>query len=195
MNQLIANFMYARLLLLTIFLFSVSGCSLFGGGEDPIDPKRKDVALVFGYIDMEDAPSSLDWVKIKRYKPTPQHAYYAGTEGYLFFHVGVDLGSYQVEKFGNETGFFTRTAYTYHFGTTGKNDSARRITKPGVYYLGSYKYVVLQDNWIAPDKVALQTTTKPTEKELLVKLLKIMQEDYSEYKYQIKWIKQRLAAL
>lgn len=192
---------YARSRLIVVMLTMsalASGCAFFFGGDsDPIDPKRADLALVFGYIDMDDAPGDLDWVSLKQYSEKPTY-YSMGAEDGIFWHIGVEMGSYQVEKFGTNPGFFSRTSYTYNFGTAGKNETARRIKKPGVYYLGSYKYVHEDSgSWFKPDKFSMKKLNSPGEKELLIKVLKIMQDDsdLSIYKHQIRWIKERIAAL
>lgn len=183
-------------ILLLAITYLVGGCA-FGGGGDPIDPKRKDLAVVFGYIDMEDAPGDLDWIKIKQYKTKPDYYSLGAKEG-IFWHVGVDMGSYQVEKFGTNPGFWSRTSYSYNFGTAGRNQTARRIKKPGVYYLGSYKYINEgSKNWYSPDRFSMKKLKNPSEKELLIKILKFMKDDsdLNIYKHQMRWIKQRIAAL
>lgn len=45
----------------------LNGCA---SSPDPINHKDKNRSVVFGFFDMEDAPSDeLDWVSVKRYKP------------------------------------------------------------------------------------------------------------------------------
>ena len=176
-----------------------SGCALFGT-EKSVDHNDKTLSVVFGHFNMEDAPSwgGIDWVSIKQYKP--QVSYY-GTrvEDGLFWHIGVEKGaSIQVEQFGRNTRFYSNATYTYNFGTEGRNETSRIIKTPGVYYLGSYEYeTVDSDSFFKPDNFNMVKANAPSEKVLLTKVLKIMQEDsdYSMYTHQIGMIKKRLKQL
>ena len=175
----------------------LSGCAT---APDPIDPKDKNRSVVFGYIDMEDGPSDeLDWVTVRQYKPRTKKGYYSAAvkEG-LFYHIGIPNGSFQVDDFGRNTRFFSNTRYIYNFGGKGRNQTARKIKRPGVYFMGSYKYKNLSSgSFWKPDSFKMIKTKKPREKVLLKKLLKIMQSDsgLAEYKHQIRRIKQRLKRL
>ncbi len=176
-----------------------SGCSLFGGGEK-IDVNDKSVSVVFGYFDMEDAPSwgGIDWVSVKQYKPD-QSYYSCGVEDGLFYHIGVKKGaSIQVNKFGRNTRWYSNATYTYNFGGQGRNETSKIIKKPGVYFLGSYKYKNIDSgSFFKPDKFDMVKSKSPSEKQLLKQLLDIMQNDsdLSDYNHQIGMIKKRLAQL
>lgn len=185
-------------ILLPAFIFS-SGCALFST-EEPVDPNDKTLSVVFGYFDMKEAPSwgGFDWVSIKQYKPKP--SYYGTTvEDGLFFHIGVaNKSSIQVDEFGRNTRWYSNTVYTYGFGSNGRNETALVIKKPGVYFLGSYKYKEIPSgSFFEADKFDMVKSKSPTEKELLTKLLKLIKEDsdYNMYHYQISMIEKRLTAL
>ncbi|MDH5601142.1 MAG: hypothetical protein OEY78_07545 [Gammaproteobacteria bacterium] len=188
--------------LLTLFLVSstllLNGCAT---SPDPIDPKDKNRSVVFGYFDMEDAPSwgGIDWVSVKQYKPRTKKGYYgAAVKEGLFYHIGLPNGSFQVDSFGRNTRFYSNTRYTYNFGGKGRNQTARVIKRPGVYFMGSYKYKAIDSGSIfKPDNFKMIKSKKPKEKVLLKKLLKIMQSDsdLAIYTYQIHRIKQRLKKL
>lgn len=167
----------------------VAGCA-----SDPVDPKDQSLSLVYGYIDMADAPSSLGWVNIKLYDGKNTGYLVSGHKG-LFFHIGVEPGPYQVERFGRDAGFFSNTDYTYNFGTRGRNESAIKVDKPGVYFMGAYKFIDVPTGWFQQDKFRMERTKTPTERELLTKVLAILQDDYPEYPRQIAMVKQRLAEL
>ena len=176
-------------LLLGFLIFFVTGCA--GDSVDPKDPK---LSLVYGYIDMADAPSSLGWVRIKLYDGKNE-GYSAAVRKGLFFHVGVEPGPYQVERFGRHTTFWSNTEYTYDFGTRGRNETAIRIDKPGVYFMGAYKYVDIPTGWFQQDKFKMERTQTPSERELLARLATILQDDYPQYTRQIAMVRQRLAQL
>lgn len=176
--------------LLSIFFLSflasvLSACSspLAPKLEDP-EPEQKNVGLIYGYIDMDKALSSAyDWIIARRYRPSVKdlemHVYRSG----LFYHIGVEPGSYQVVRLGSKT-------LGRSFGVFHKNQTAIKVNKPGLYYMGTFLYSVPGDGTFNIKKV-----TSPSEKQVLTMLLKIMEDDYSEYKTQIAWIKNRLKQL
>lgn len=174
---------------------AISGCSLFSDKEF-VDPKNRDVSIVFGYIDAEETPSygGIDWVTIKQYKPKAKY-YFTPWEDGLFYHVGLPKGSYQVDNFGRHTRWYSNAQYTYDFGGKGRNKTARIIKKPGLYFLGAYKYKHIDsESWLEADSFTMEKIRSPSEKELLIRLLKIMQEDsdLNIYTRQINLIKRRI---
>ncbi len=187
--------------LITLFLLLpaiiiTSGCASKG---KPVDPKDKTLSVVFGYFDMKDAPSwgGIDWVSIKQYKPKKAYYNAAVNEG-LFYHVGVGKGSIQVDEFGRSTRFYSNTIYTYNFGGSGRNQTSKIIKRPGVYFLGSYKYKAIDSgSFFKPDNFEMIKTRGPSEKKILKRLLKIMQGDseLAIYTHQIKRMKKRLKQL
>jgi len=176
-----------------------SGCALFSK-DDPVDPNDKSLSVIFGHFDMKDAPSwgGIDWVSVKQYKPK-QSWYSCGVEEGLFWHIGVHKGSsIQVEEFGRNTRWYSNAVYTYNFGGQGRNKTSKIIKKPGVYFLGSYKYKAIEsDSFFKPDNFDMIKTRTPTEKQLLTKLLQIMKgdSDLAVYKHQIRMIQKRLKQL
>ena len=191
------KYLISLFLLLPAILLT-SGCA---SGPDPIDPKDKTRSVVFGFFDMEDAPSwgGIDWVSVKQYSPKTKKGYYAAAvKDGLFYHIGLPNGSFQVNEFGRNTRFYSNTRYTYNFGGQGRNQTAIKIIAPGVYFMGSYKYKAIDSGSIfKPDNFKMIKINKPREKELLQKLLKIMQSDseLAEYTHQVHRIKQRLKTL
>lgn len=185
-------------ILLPALLLS-SGCSLFSK-EDPADPNDKTLSVVFGYFDLEDAPSwgGVDWVSIKQYKPKPSY-YSSGVDDGLFYNIAIsNKSSIQVDEFGRNTRWYSNATYTYGFGSNGRNETALVIKKPGVYFLGSYKYKAIEsDSFFEADKFNMVKSKSPTEKQLLTRVLKLMQEDsdLNIYHNQIRMIKKRLKVL
>lgn len=196
----IKAFLSPKSLITTFLLFPalllISSCA---SSPDPIDPKDKNRSVVFGFFDLEDAPSwgGIDWVSIKRYRPKKGYFAAAVKDG-LFYHIGVPNGSFQVDEFGRNTRFYSNTRYVYNFGGKGRNQTARKIKKPGTYFMGSYKYKEIDSGSIwKPDNFKMVKSKRPSEKVILKKLLKIMQSDsdLSMYKHQIRRMKQRLKQL
>ena len=185
------------LILILPFIFLSSSCSFTK--EDPVDPNDKTLSVIFGYFNVEDAPSwgGIDWVSVKQYKP--KQAYYScGLEDGIFWHIGVSNGSLQVESFGRNTRWYSNAFYSYNFGGQGRNDTSRIIKKPGVYFLGSYKYKPIESgSFFEADQFEMVKTKFPSEKQVLTRLYEIMQEDsdLSIYRHQMGMIKRRLTQL
>lgn len=184
-----------RWTVLLAFVLSLAGCAGSGGS---IDPKDDSVSLVYGYFDMADAPSKADWVWLRKYEAAKEAEGYnmAASDG-LFFHVGVESGSYQVEKFGSRGGFFSNPV-EYSFGARGRNGTAIRITKPGVYFVGSHRYIKHPGKgFFEADKFEMQAAKTPTEKEVLQRVVQRLETDpeLKGYARQLQQAKKRLGEL
>ena len=194
----ITRLLLTSCILLPAILLS-SGCSLFAKDESA-DPNDKTLSVVFGHFDMEDAPSwgGLDWVSVKQYKP--KKAYYnSNVDDGLYFNIAVaNKSSIQVDEFGRHTRWYSNSSYTYNFGGKGRNQTALVVKKPGVYFLGSYKYKSIEsDSFFKPDEFEMVKIKAPSEKELLSKVLATMMDDsdLNIYHHQIIMINKRLKAL
>ena len=163
------------------------GDSYYLGKTDPKDPSR---SLVYGYIDMKEAPSKLESVLIKQYLPKPQYLWGCIVlDESIFFSLDIQKGSYQVEKFGGSRLFKGR--YLYRFGR-GKNQTALRIKKPGMYFLGAYKFIPAKDDW----KFTMKAIKSPSEKVILKRILKYLEKKgKKEFARQIRMIKQKIRKL
>jgi|RhiMetdeSRZDD1v2_1073273.scaffolds.fasta_scaffold68902_5 hypothetical protein len=171
----------------------VAGCAT----HQPVDPNDAGTSLVFGYFDAKDAPSSIDWVSIKRYGGAPAY-YQLGTKNGLFWHVAVEPGSYQVEKFGGvKRVLIFGNDVEYNYGTRGRNETAIRIVTPGVYFMGAHRYIAHDGGLFAADKFEMQAVKSPSEKELLTRLVAELEADKELriYTRQIGLAKKRLAEL
>lgn len=186
-------------LILPIILVG-TGCALLSSKQESIDPQDKTVSVIFGHFDMKDAPSrdGIDWVTVKQYKPEKSFYSLGVFDKGFFWHIGVSKGSIQVERFGRNTRWYSNARYAYNFGGQGRNQTARIIKRPGVYFLGSYKYKHIgAKSFFKADNFKMIKTRSPTEKQLLTKMSKIMKESgqYSEYKHQFGMIQKRLRQL
>lgn len=171
-------------------LFLLAACASY----DPVDPNDRTRSVVYGYIDMEDAPSSVEWVFIMDYNSDEQ-GYTAPADDGIFYHIGIPPGPFQVDSFGRNTTWWSNTRYSYEFGGDGRNETARRIKRPGVYFMGAYRYVSVSTGWFEPGKFEMKKTKRPSEREILNKVLARMEEDNPEYVRQIAMVRSRLAQL
>lgn len=126
-------------------------------------------SLVFGYIDMGNAPTSIKSAWIRQVAPPSDTPYWCLdiTKG-LFYSSHLPPGSYQLSKFSG-LGFFAGEQ-EYSFPQQG-NQTALRISKPGIYFLGSFQYKKLKTGIFSQAKFAIEKMNQPTEAELLKRIL------------------------
>lgn len=149
-----------------ITLGLLAGCASSGPERSMDDPTN---SLVFGYIDMAAAPTGVKSAWITQVAPPSETPYWGlGVTNGLFYNSYLPPGSYQLSKFSG-SGFFAGQ-YEYNFPRQG-NQTALRIAKPGIYFLGSYKYKKAKSGIFEQDKFSIQKINKPTEAELLKRIL------------------------
>jgi hypothetical protein len=144
----------------------LAGCSSSGPTRDINDPAN---SLVFGYIDMEDAPTKVSSAWMVQVEPPSETPYWGlAVNNGLFYNSYLPPGSYQLSKFSG-SGFFAGE-HEYNFPRQG-NQTALRISKSGIYFLGSYKYKEVKTGMFEQGKFSIEKTNKPTEAELLKRIL------------------------
>lgn len=135
------------------------------------NPDESNASLVYGVIDMDEAPSGLDYASLRQYKPKPvdDKAYWnaTGVDG-AFWYDQLVPGSYQLVSFGGSS-WWKKTRYNYNMPNFEKNGTALVFKKPGLYFLGAYKY--RDTGSFFNPKFDIEKVNSPTEKELLVRLL------------------------
>jgi len=148
-----------------ITLGLLAGCAS-GPKRDIDDPTN---SLAFGYIDMDDAPTSASAAWITQVAPPSDSPYWGLdiTKG-LFYNSYLPPGSYQLSKLSG-SGFFAGQ-HEYSFPLQG-NQTALRISKPGIYFLGAYKYKKVKTGIFSQGKFTIEKTNQPTEAELLQRIL------------------------
>ena len=126
-------------------------------------------SLVFGYIDMGNAPTSIKSAWITQVAPPSDMPYWGlGISKGLFYNSYLPPGAYQLSKFSG-SGFFAGEQ-EYSFPRQG-NQTALRISKPGIYFLGSFQYRKLKTGIFSRSKFTIDKMSKPTEAELLQRIL------------------------
>lgn len=171
-----------------ILLGLLAGCAGGGHGRDINDPGN---SLVFGYVDMTGAPTGFNAASILQVAP-PSDKPYWGTDvrDGLFYTYYLPPGSYKLASLSGSS--FWKGNYQYSFPRQG-GEQGVRITKPGIYFLGSYKYRDVKTGFFEAGKFDIEPAGKPTEADLL---RRILAED-SDIKGSV-WeerIRQRLARL
>lgn len=175
--------------LLVAALAALSGCAGGGHGRDINDPSN---SLVFGFVDMSEAPTKVSGAQIMQVAPPTDKPYW-GTDvrDGLFYTSYLPPGSYKLATLHGSS--FLRGEHQYNFPRQGGGDTAVRIDKPGIYFLGAYKYQKVRTGMFEQAKFAIERVPSPTEAELLQRLL----DSDPELKKSV-WadkIRQRLARL
>jgi hypothetical protein len=159
----------------------ISGCS-----SSPVfkDPHKKNQSLVLAYVDMSDADSEATWLRaktiVKRGKKPSWYSFgFVRDEklGPILHNQYVEPGKIKLDAFGgNATGFFDNAYYQYNFPSQGKGMGALNVKKPGIYYAGSFKYIPVETGFFEQGKFDIERVNKPTEKEVLQKFLKHVED-------------------
>jgi hypothetical protein len=153
-------------------LLFLAGCAsdAIGPERDLNDPTN---SLVFAYIDMSDAPTGVEDASLK---PQGEEGYWhLGVDDGLLYQAHLPAGSYQLATLSGSS--FFKGEVDYNFPVYGQNESAVRIQKPGIYFLGSFKYQEVKTGIFEKGKFDIERADTPTELELLNKLM------------QLKWVK------
>lgn len=171
-----------------ITLGLLTACASSGPQRDINDPSN---SLVFGYIDMDDAPTGVASAWIAQVAPPSDSPYWGlGVKNGLFYNSYLPPGSYQMSSFSG-SGFFAGE-HRYNLPRQG-NETALRISKPGIYFIGAFKYNKVKTGMFEQGKFSIEKGNKPSEAELLKRIL----EESSEMR-ESAWgnkIRARLAQL
>jgi hypothetical protein len=149
-----------------IALALLTACSSGGHGRSVDDPSN---SLVFGFIDMGDAPTKISGASIMQVAPPTDKPYWGmDVRNGLLYTYYLPPGSYQLASISGSS--FWRGDYRYNFPRQG-NEQAVRISKPGIYFLGSYKYKGVKTGFFEGGKFDIERVSSPSEAELLRRIL------------------------
>lgn len=157
--------------LAVLFLLVLAVSQVPGNDGGPISVDNPNNSLVFGYIDMSDAPTKVKGAWLQQVSPPTDTPFWSmGVEKGLFYNVFIRPGTYQLSSFAGSG--FGSGVHEYHFPRQGRNETAVKIAKPSIYFLGSYKYVhVRKGGMFKRAKFSIERVSKPTEAELLRRIL------------------------
>ena len=155
------------LILLTTAL--LTGCAFSGKGRSIDDPTS---SLIFGYIDMEDAPTSMDYAKVQQVAPRTDDGFWTmGTDDGIMFNQYVPPGAYKVAHFGGSS--FFNGDHQYSFPTYGRNATAVSIEEPGIYFVGAYAYREVETGFFEAGKFSIEPIEAPSEAAVLKTILEM----------------------
>lgn len=151
---------------LAIAVSFLAGCAGGGHGRDINDPSN---SLVFGYVDMADAPTKISGAQIMQVAPPTDKPYW-GTDvrDGMFYTYYLPPGSYKLATLHGSS--FLKGDYRYTFPRQG-GEQGVRIDKPGIYFLGSYKYQNVKTGMFEQSKFDIARVKTPSEAELLQRML------------------------
>jgi hypothetical protein len=134
------------------------------------NPKNEGMSFVYGFMDMEDAPTDLGWIDLERVSPrTEERFYHMRVDEGVFYGEFMDPGSYVVSSFGAEASMFsTRTVYNVSLQ---QSPFKLVVDKPGVYFVGSWKYHEVETGFFEQAKYGLEETERPTAAEVIRRIL------------------------
>jgi hypothetical protein len=162
--------MKSRLLLVfALFALAISPGNANKGSPIRID--NPDNSLVFGYIDMSEAPTKVQGAWMQQLSPPTDEPYWSmGIEKGLFYNTFIQPGTYQLSKFAGSG--FMAGAHEYHFPRQGRNQTAVIIDEPGIYFIGAFKYVkAKRGGMFKRAKFSIEPISEPDEAELLRRIL------------------------
>lgn len=170
-------------------LLCACGSGNIGPERNVNDPTN---SLVFGYVDMDEAPTQVDsaWLKPQGQEGYWQMGVIKHKPGQVFFQSYLPPGSYQLSSMRG-SGFFAGNNI-YSFPTYGRNQTAVRIQKPGIYFLGSYRYRKVKTGFFEGGKFEFERVDAPGELELLQR---VQQEDWVKGTQWEARIRNRMAEL
>lgn len=164
----------------SLVLIAVLAQLLIGCSSRPVfkDPKEPNHSLVLMHIDMTDAPTYAHWARATQFTPTQRFYYRFGSVpddklGTILHNQEVEMGKYKFTAFGGSAG---NTNYTFGFPPTG-GLAKMQIKKPGIYYVGSFKYSEVKTGFFEKGKFNIEKQDKPTEKEVLTRFLKHVEKE------------------
>jgi hypothetical protein len=139
----------------------IAGCAGGGDVRSVNDPGN---SLVFGYIDMAEAPTAISGASIMQVAPASNEPYWgADARNGLFYTYDLPPGSYQL---ASVSGSDLRKV-NYEYDLPQPDSGQARITQPGIYFLGSYRYVNTGD----AGGFEVERMDTPTEAQLLQRIL------------------------
>jgi hypothetical protein len=153
--------------LLLLLALAVDGCASRQHAREREDSDR---SLAFGYLDTRESNTVLDSFRFAANAPGRKddglEARVVGSDD-AFFLENMKSGSYRLSLFVTRLG---AASYTQFFPQAGPGVHGFKIDKPGLHYLGAYKYKRAKTGF-NQYKFELIPLTSPNQKEVLQKIL------------------------
>ncbi len=152
-------------LIVTLFVIaSTAGCA----GRMVNKPTHANASMVFGFIDLSEGATAglVSGVEIVSLDQDNPGTFGSSTIKYgLFFQDDLPPGAYMVKSFQGKR-LLGALVNEYRMPPYSQNEMKWEIAKPGIYYLGTYKFQMA-----GSDGFTLEPAQEPDEKQLLQWLL------------------------
>lgn len=159
-----------RILLLAVALALASCAATISPAPPVTGAEAEQMSMVFGYIDMTGAPSNLTQVSMKHARKFGKDAYYGfGVKDGTFYRIDVPMGPYRFELFRGQT--WSGGVVNYKFQGQGQGKLDPVIDKPGLYFVGSWRYKKEKSGFFEPDQFDIEPISSPSEREVLERVL------------------------
>ena len=155
-------------ILALVLTFSGCGPSLHLG-----EMADENSSLVFGYINVK----CMSWVQLRKAGADTDSSYVTTkrVEDGLFYAENIEAGSYQILRFGcggipigKEGVMYGNTGATvFRFPENERNETSVRISKPGVYFMGAFKYHEVKTGMFENEKFNIDKSDSPSQRQLL----------------------------
>lgn len=154
-------------------LFLIGGCA-----SSPLvqPPANNNESLIFGYVDMRESRARLSGAVFKQISPPIEWPFHiSNIHRFTVFYTqhGVQPGIYKMDNLRTIGGFQDSIVGVYDFPKSGKGEMDLKITKPGVYFVGSWKFKRLDG-----DKFDIERLNSPTELEVISQVLPYAEDKY-----------------
>jgi hypothetical protein len=135
-----------------------------------LDPPTNDAqSLVFGYLDMSDAPTGLGWMEFRQVAPQTDTPFYQMRihEG-VFYMEKFPSGVFVMGEFGGERWDGKHLAYALP-----RTSPAVRVAieTPGLHFVGAYKYRPTKDAGARGGRFEIDALPAPSQGEVLARIL------------------------
>jgi hypothetical protein len=160
---------YKKLLVAALFFLGCYWAKYKKNIEGMNDPNR---IMLFGYLDTAAAPFKIKLISLKKLNDpmSPPRMWFPVEDSGHFFGVDLTPGLYQIDCLQGSSYGDTVTSC---FDKDTSNETAIQTKDPGVYYIGSWKYVDYKDKILVFNvSVAfdLARVRSPTAEEILLEL-------------------------
>lgn len=137
-------------------------------------PKTPNESMIFGHVDMREAPGRFTGAVMKQIQPVAKQPYRTSwvVRHDFFLENGVPPGVYKMDNLRTLGGFQSSVVYVYEFPKTGRGQMDVKVTKPGLYYVGAWKFKKMKK------KFDIVPAESPSELEVLKRILPFSKDVY-----------------
>jgi hypothetical protein len=132
-------------------------------------PANDQQSLVFGYLDMGDAPTPLGWMEFRQVSPVTQTP---------FYQMRVDRGVFYMEKFPpgvfvlGEFGGERRDGKHLAYALPRTSPAVRVVIRePGLHFVGAFRYRAVKSDGAPSGRFEMDALSDPSEAEVLRQIL------------------------